>query len=164
MRNNSTFKYYTVTITFNRSNLWRPGVIRTVTRYMFRYKYFTGNLTRLRAVTRSLILARCDETLLLLLAHTNSNIVTAASGTLVNLSGDPDWRVTYTVQTSPKGAYLYVCVSARVRAHILVFSFTFTSHCFFTSASYCVFEYRVCSFSLFCQRVLSCLTNFFQSI
>ena len=118
MRNYSSSKYYTVSITYNKSNLQfsRSGVIHTVTCNMFRHKYFTGNLTRLRAVTRSLICTRCDETLLLLLAHTNANIVTAAGGALVNLSGDPDWRVTYTVQTSPKGTYLYVCVSARVRA------------------------------------------------
>ena len=140
MRNYSSSKYYTVSITYNKSNLQfsRSGVIHTVTCNMFRHKYFTGNLTRLRAVTRSLILTRCDETLLLLLAHTNANIVTAAGGALVNLSGDPDWRVTYTVQTSPKGTYLYVCVSTRVRVCVLVFSFTFTSHCFLTSASYCV--------------------------
>jgi hypothetical protein len=63
----------------------------------------TGNLTRSKEVTRSLIQSRSDEALLLLLGHTNKDIVTAVSGALVNVSGDPSWRGTYTVQSQSAG-------------------------------------------------------------
>ena len=54
-----------------------------------------GNLTRKRECTNSMIILRSDEALFLLLAHTNSDIVSAVCGALVNLSGDPGWRFLY---------------------------------------------------------------------
>lgn len=46
-------------------------------------------------MSRSLIATRIDEALLLLLAHTHPDIISAVSGALVNLSGDPEWKVAY---------------------------------------------------------------------
>jgi hypothetical protein len=54
-----------------------------------------GNLTRSRDVTRFLVNSRADEALLLLLDHRNSEIVSAATGALVNISADPIWRQCY---------------------------------------------------------------------
>lgn len=55
----------------------------------------TGNLTRNYEVARSLIKTRSDEALLLLLGHPNNEIVSAVTGALVNLSGNPLWRHSY---------------------------------------------------------------------
>jgi hypothetical protein len=54
-----------------------------------------GNLTRSHDVTRFLVNSRADEALLLLLDHRNSEIVSAATGALVNISADPMWRQCY---------------------------------------------------------------------
>ena len=54
-----------------------------------------GNLTRKRECINSMIILRSDEALFFLLAHTNTDIVSAVCGALVNLSGDPGWRFLY---------------------------------------------------------------------
>jgi hypothetical protein len=48
-----------------------------------------GNLSRCAAVRQSLISTRTDEALVLLLGHPQSEIVSAVTGVLVNVSADP---------------------------------------------------------------------------
>lgn len=49
----------------------------------------TGNLTQHESVRASLLTNRTDEALILLLGHIHADILTAVTGTLVNLSADP---------------------------------------------------------------------------
>ena len=67
-----------------------------------------GNLTRKRECTNSMIVLRSDEALFFLLAHTNTDIVSAVCGALVNLSGDPGWRFLYrTAKGNNKSVHFY---------------------------------------------------------
>ena len=63
--------------------------------HFFFFFILIGNLTRKRDCTNSMIVLRSDEALFFLLAHTNTDIVSAVCGALVNLSGDPGWRFLY---------------------------------------------------------------------
>ena len=53
-----------------------------------------GNLTRVPKVLKSLTQTRTDEALILLLSHSEMDVMSAVVGTLVNLSAHPHSRLT----------------------------------------------------------------------